>query len=191
MLHLLPHSFYLYFWSQTLHIRTGIYSIVLPGSSGWHVLFSLQTSATLYLVSMSDRRVLYWKGKDMHQALDPTEIISSYLFFSCLVNTVKGAQVERSRARETSDSKKWKWDLLIMFNILLNWPILLSSSLQHYNFSKLLLPSRKTGLRTHPSVDSTCAYSVFVTFLNAAFPPHSHWTEWVSKGRHYPAIIPA
>lgn len=63
-LNLLHYSFYLFiFCSKTIHIRIGIHSIVLPGSSGWHVLFSLQTTAILYWVSMLDRRVLYWKGK--------------------------------------------------------------------------------------------------------------------------------
>lgn len=94
----------LFFVFIFLHIRNGIYSIVLPGSSGWHIPFSLQTSATLYLVSMLDRRVLYWKSKGMHQALDPTEIICNYLvliFGKCSLGCSGGEK----RVKETSDAR--------------------------------------------------------------------------------------
>lgn len=74
-----------------LYIRIGIYSIVLPGSRGWHFPLSLQTSATLYLVSMLDRRVLYWQGKGIHQALDQTETFSNYLFFFIFLHVLSTA----------------------------------------------------------------------------------------------------
>lgn len=58
----------------------------LPGSSGWQVLFSLQTSATLYLVSMLERRVLYWKG---NEALNPTEIFSNHHISELNINSIQ------------------------------------------------------------------------------------------------------
>lgn len=58
----------------------------LPGSNGWQVLFSLQTSATLYLVSMLERRVLYWKG---NEALNPTEIFSNHHISELNINSIQ------------------------------------------------------------------------------------------------------
>lgn len=58
--------------------------LVTPGSSGRHAPLLLQTSATLYLVSMLDRRVLYCKGKSIHQGISLyCYYISTSMFYTC------------------------------------------------------------------------------------------------------------